>query len=63
MAQPFLLLRQMITEYSSDSEDIDMSVVAKDDVYKPKEGDQLITGTQAELNYLTRDQDHSKYSA
>ena len=40
-------------EYSSDSKHSNMSVVAGDDTYKPKEDDQLVPLTQAELNDAT----------
>ena len=42
-------------EYSSDSEhnDSDMTVVTRDDAYMPKEDDQPVVLTQAELNDLT----------
>ena len=41
-------------EYSSGSEHGDMTVVAKDDTYKPEEVEQPVPLTQAELNDLTR---------
>ena len=42
-------------EYSSDSEHSDMTVVARDDAYKPEEDDQPVSLMQTELNDLTRD--------
>ena len=41
-------------EYSSDSEQGDITVIAGNDAYKPEEDDQLVPLTQAEVNGLTR---------
>ena len=50
-------------EYSSDSKLSDMTVVARDDTYKPEEDDQPEALTQAEFNDLTQDLNLSKESA
>ena len=50
-------------EYSSYSEHSHMTVVSGDDTFKPEEGDQPVSLTQAELNDLARDQNLSKDSA
>ena len=50
-------------EYSSDSENTDMTVVAGDDAYKPEEDDLPVQLTQAEPNDLTRDLNLSKESS
>ena len=50
-------------EYSSDSEHTDMTVVARDDAFKPEEDGQAVPLRQAEPNDLTRDLNLSKESA
>ena len=50
-------------ELSSKSEYSDMTVVAGNEVYQPKNDDQPVPLTQAELNNLTRDLNLSKESA
>ena len=50
-------------EYSSNSEHSDMTVVARDNAYKPEEDNQPVPLMQAELNDLTQDLNLSKESA
>ena len=50
-------------EYSSDSEHSDLTVVARDEPYKPEEDDRPVLLAQAELSDLTRDLKLSKESS
>ena len=50
-------------EYSSGSEHSNMTVVAGNDAYKPKDDDQPVPLTQTELNEMTRDLKLSKGSS
>ena len=47
-------------EYSPDSEHSDMTVIARDDARKPEDNDQPVLLTQADINDITGNLNHSK---